>query len=105
MTMDMLPTYAELAGATAPDDLDGTTLAPLLLEGKPLPKRDLFWRAGRDYAVRRGPWKLVGEGSNVQLFNLDEDIGERQDVSAQHSALVKDLLASLKEWEHDVDKP
>jgi arylsulfatase A len=104
ITMDILPTYAELAGATAPDDVDGITLTPVLFEGKPLPKRDLFWRAGSDYAVRRGPWKLVGDGTKIQLFNLDDDISERQDVSAQHSALVKDLLASLKAWEEDVDK-
>jgi len=104
MTMDMLPTYAELAGVTIPDDVDGTTLTPLLFESKPLPKRDLFWRAGSDYAVRRGPWKLVGQDRKVQLFNLDDDIGEHQDVSAQHSALVRDLLASLRAWEEDVDK-
>jgi arylsulfatase A-like enzyme len=104
MTMDILPTYAELAGATAPDDVDGTTLTPVLLEGKRLPKRDLFWRAGKDYAARRGPWKLVGDGSKVQLFNLKDDISEQQDVSAYHPALVKDLLTSLKAWEQDVDK-
>jgi len=104
MTMDIFPTYAELAGATAPEDVDGTTLTSLLCEGKRLPKRDLFWRAGKDYAVRRGPWKLVGVGRKVQLFNLDDDIGEQQDVSAQHPTLVKDLLASLKAWEQDVDK-
>jgi len=104
MTMDMLPTYAEVAGVNAPADVDGITLTPLLFEGKPLPKRDLFWRAGSDYAVRRGPWKLVIDGRKEQLFNLDDDIGERQDVSAQHPALAKDLLASLKAWEEDVDK-
>jgi arylsulfatase A-like enzyme len=103
MTMDILPTYAELAGLNAPADVDGITLTPLFFEDEPLPKRDLFWRAGRDYAVRRGPWKLVGDGGKVHLFNLDDDIGERQDVSVQHPALVEDLLASLKAWEQDVD--
>lgn len=103
MTMDMLPTCAELAGVAAPDDVDGTTLAPLLFEGRPLPKRDVFWRMREHWAVRRGPWKLVGADENFQLFNLDEDIGESEDVSAQNPELVKDLLASLKAWERDVD--
>ena len=105
MTMDMLPTYAELAGVPAPDDVDGITLTPLLFEGMPLPERDLFWRMRETWAVRRGPWKLVGEGEKFQLFNLDDDIGERKDLSAQDPALIKDLLASFKAWEQDVDKP
>jgi len=103
MTMDLLPTCAELAGVTPPDDIDGTTLLPLLFENKPLPKRDVFWRMREEWAVRRGPWKLVGKGENCQLFNLDEDIGESKDISAQKPELVKDLLASLKSWEKDVD--
>ena len=103
VTMDMLPTYAELAGVAAPDDVDGTTLTPLLFEGKPLPERDLFWRKGENWAVRRGPWKLVRKDRNLQLFNLDDDIGERKDVLAHKPALVKDFLASLKTWERDVD--
>jgi len=103
MTMDMFPTCAELAGAAAPGDLDGTTLVPLLFEDKPLPERDLFWRMGKDWAVRRGPWKLVGRDGKAQLFNLDDDIGERTDLSDRKPALVRDLLASLKKWERDVD--
>ena len=103
MTMDMLPTLAELAGVATPDGVDGTTLTPLLFEGKPLPERDLFWREAENWAVRRGPWKLVGAGGKSQLFNLDDDIGESKDISARKPELVEDLLASLKAWEQDVD--
>jgi arylsulfatase A-like enzyme len=103
MTMDMLPTYADLTGVPVPETVDGTTLTPLLFEGEPLPVRDLFWRMRENWAVRRGPWKLVGTGNESQLFNLDHDIGERTDLSAQHPALVRDLLASFKAWEQDVD--
>ena len=104
MTMDMLPTYAELAGVDAPDGIDGTTLTPLLFEGTPLPERDVFWRMRENWAVRRGPWKLVGVGNESQLFNLDDDIGESNDVSSQKPELVKGLHASLKAWERDVDE-
>ncbi len=103
MTFDMLPTYAELAGAATPEGMDGTTLVPLLLGGTALPERDLFWRMGEEWAVRRGPWKLVGLGASMQLFNLDDDIGERKDVAAQNPEQVGSLHASLKAWERDVD--
>lgn len=104
MTMDMLPTCAELAGTSVPKDIDGITLAPLLFEGHALPERDLFWRMGTECAVRRGPWKLVVEGDEAQLFNLDNDISESNDLSDQAPVLVKDLLASLRKWEREVDQ-
>ena len=104
MTMDLLPTYAELAGAATPKTVDGTTLTGLLFEGKPLPHRDLFWRKDDEWAVRRGPWKLVGSEGQVQLFNLNEDIAESQDVSTQHPKRVKQLRAAFNAWQHDVDR-
>ncbi len=103
MTMDMLPTFAELAGVSASDGIDGTTLGPLLFEDKDLPERDLFWREAENRAIRRGPWKLVQTGGKPQLFNLNDDIGETKDVSAQKPELVEVLVAALDVWERDVD--
>jgi len=102
-TMDLLPTYATLAGVTAPEGVDGMTLTPHLFDGDPMPRRDLFWRKGKHWAVRRDPWKLVWSGGELRLFNLDDDLGESRDLSAQEPKLVEDLLASLKAWERDVD--
>lgn len=103
MTMDILPTCADLASVPPPPGMDGTTLVPLLSEGKKLPERDLFWRIDEAKAVRRGPWKLVVEGEQALLFNLEKDIGENEDLSTQRPELVKDLLAALQKWENDVD--
>jgi arylsulfatase A len=104
MTMDLLPTYADLAGAATPQGVDGTTLTPLLLKGEPLPERDLFWRKDQDWAVRRGPWKLLGSEKQVQLFNLNEDIAESQDLAAQHPKQIQELRAAFQAWEQDVDQ-
>ncbi len=101
-TMDLLPTYADLAGVATPSGVDGTSLTPLLLEGEPIPRRDLFWRKDDLWAVRRGPWKLVRTGEEIQLFNLADDIGETHDLSAQHPKRVAHLLAALKGWERDI---
>jgi len=104
ITMDLLPTFAELADVTSPGDIDGTSLTPLLFEGQPLPQRDLFWRFDTDWAVRRGPWKLVGKGKETALYNLDEDIGETSDIAAKHPQLVESLTQSFEKWQRDVDK-
>ena len=68
-----------------------------------MPQRDLFWRKGRDWAVRRGPWKLVGGNRDgVMLFNLDDDIGERKNLALQRPDLVAELTAAYEEWARNV---
>src|SRR5688500_1184847 len=61
MTMDLMPTMLELAQVSLPrgHELDGVSLVPLLLEGKPLSARTLYWGYNGRFAVRQGPWKLV----------------------------------------------
>lgn len=108
MTMDLMPTYLELAGVKMPgwnnhNTLDGKTLVPVLLKGQTMAERVLFWRRGKDWAVRRGPWKLVGDNkADIMLFNLDVDIGEKRNLSIERPDLVEELLAIYKEWEKDV---
>jgi arylsulfatase A-like enzyme len=110
MTMDLMPTFLELADLSIPPSdspraLDGISLKPLLFRGKPLPKRILFWRSQNLKAVRKGPWKLVKRNTqNPELYNLDEDTGEQNDIAARHPELVQQLLAALGDWLRDVDK-
>ncbi len=104
ITMDLLPTCANLAGVTTPPPTDGLSLSPLLLDGAPLPPRDLFWRKDHLRAVRRGPWKLVTTPEETHLFNLDQDLPERHDLAPHHPKLVASLLASLQTWQHSIDR-
>jgi arylsulfatase A-like enzyme len=110
MTMDLLPTILDLLGIKAPppgsrNEMDGRSLLPLLLNGKALPPRTLFWRMFNQKAVRRGPWKMViKQGSSPELFNLSEDIGESLDLSKKHPEIVRELSAELEAWEADVNR-
>ena len=47
-------------------------------------------------AVRRGPWKLVKNKQRVELYNLDEDLGERKNLAKQRPKLVAELQTILK---------
>ena len=102
MTMDLMPTYLELAlEKTSGHDMDGSTLTPVLFERQAMPKRDLFWRKGKEWAVRRGPWKLVGdESGEMMLFHLDDDIAEQKNLAGEQTDLVEELLAAYKQWEN-----
>jgi arylsulfatase A-like enzyme len=103
--LDILPTA--LAAAGAPIDeagaVDGVNLLPYL-EGKAdgMPHESLFWRFGKQWAVRHGDWKLVAsriDDFKPQLFNLAEDIGEAHDLAAEHPDKVADLRKEWEKWD------
>lgn len=102
---DMLPTFGELAGAPIPSDLDGLSVTTALRGGS-LPERPtpLYWDyghcRGKQYAQasRLGKWKAIRsiKGDNViQLYNLDEDLGETNDLASKHPDLVEQFTAFM----------
>ena len=101
ISLDVMPTFLDLAGVPAPRarPLDGVSLRPLLLDGKPLGPRQLFWNGD---AMRDGPWKLMVAGGRPQLFDLKRDLGESHDVSAEHPERVTAMTAALARWTKDV---
>jgi arylsulfatase A len=110
MTMDLMPTYLELAaveisGAQNSSPLDGRTLTPVLLEGLGMHQRNLFWRRGKEWAARHGSWKLVGGyKSEMMLFNLEDDISEQKNLAKQRPEIVEKLLSAYKDWEKEIDQ-
>jgi arylsulfatase A-like enzyme len=107
ISLDVMPTVLAAANTAAPEDrsLDGTSLLPVLLDGKSLKPRRLFWGHGQARAMRDGAWKLVDERPGRKppaLFNLQDDLGERQDVAARHPERVRAMLAAIDAWQRDV---
>ncbi|MHC4573953.1 MAG: sulfatase-like hydrolase/transferase [Planctomycetota bacterium] len=110
LTMDLFPTMAAMAGAKPPAGrkLDGISILPVLLEGKKLPQRTVFWRTGGEIAARKGPWKLLMRGKTqtsygfVGLFNLDDDIGEQNNLVGSRPGMAAALKAELQAWEKEV---
>ena len=92
--MDILPTFAQLAGADIPTDrkIDGGDLWPLLSgkEGAMSPHQSfLYFRGLQLQAVRDGDWKLHLKSG--ELYNLRDDISESKNVAAQHAKVVSKL--------------
>lgn len=107
MTMDFLPTFLGLAGGTVPKDhlIDGVDLMPLLKGGAIEADRELHWSFADAWAVRKGPWKLLGKGGDpLSLANLDTDLEEKNNLIKDHPALVVDLLNQHKKWTEEVGK-
>jgi arylsulfatase A len=93
--MDVLPTFAKLAGAPLPTDrkLDGIDVWTVLSENPAKPPRDsfLYFRGLNLEAVRVGPWKL--HLAKHELYQLETDIGEANNVADQHPDIVRRLEA------------
>jgi arylsulfatase A len=104
MGMDMFPTMVSIAKAKLPTglNLDGVDLLGMLMEDKKLPERTLFWRYRKERAVRKGPWKLLVQGDNVKLYNLDDDLGEKNNLTGAKPGVVKMLQNELMAWEQEV---
>ena len=100
---DVLPTFAELAGAETPPGGDGLSVVPTLL-GRPGQKEHkfLYWEfhEGRTsaQAVRMGNWKAVRPSPNspLQLYELGTDLGETHDLAAEHPDVVATIEDYLK---------
>jgi arylsulfatase A-like enzyme len=125
-TMDLLPTFARLAGTDSPRDriIDGKDIWPLM-SGKSGAKSPheafYYYQMDQLQAVRCGKWKLHlpleqkkknwGEPTPdvpLQLYDLQADIGEANNVANKHPDIVKQLLAlaqKAREDLGDVDRP
>jgi len=108
--IDVLPTLAEIAGAKLPGNLkiDGRSLNPLLANPDAAwNPRTLFfqWHRGdrpephRNSAALDGRWKLV---NGVELYDLQSDPAEANNLAAQHPDIAKRLRAEYDAWFADV---
>lgn len=112
LLMDLTASFLKLAGAAPPDGrpLDGHPVLLDVIEDRPTPPRDFFWRARRAErtwrAVRSDDWKLVSREDAGQrqdwLFHLKTDPGEQTDLLEQERTRAGQLRRLLAAWETDV---
>ena len=104
---DFLPTCCELAGADAPEGIDGISMVPTFLGRRRQQKKHdaLYWEfheQGKKQAVRMGNWKGVRlnvakkPDGPIELYNLKDDIGENNNVAHRHPEIVAKIEKHLK---------
>tara|TARA_R110002096_G_scaffold53447_7_gene138846 strand:+ start:1427 stop:2890 length:1464 start_codon:yes stop_codon:yes gene_type:complete len=105
-TMDLLPTFAKLAGAEVPADriIDGKDIWSVLTSGAKTPHEAFFYHGGTSLkAVRSGEWKLhADDGKPTQLYHLKTDIGEKDNVMEANPKVVERLTGYLDEFAKDI---
>ena len=107
-TLDIMPTFANLAGYEVPRDriIDGVDQTALLLGKSKVGARDNFtYFCGPSlHGVRKGKWKLLLPGrkycyryvkdrgtGGIELYDLKSDVGEKRNVAKQHPEIVAEL--------------
>ena len=108
-TIDMLPTFAGLAGGKVPTDrvIDGRDIWPLM-SGKPKAKSPhdayYYYRGTRLEAVRCGRWKLriTGRKNTVELYDLKADISEKNNVAGNNPDVVKRLKEKMQRFDEQL---
>jgi arylsulfatase A-like enzyme len=114
-SVDFYPTLLETAGAPRPSGqiLDGQSIVPLLKQTKDLNRDAIFWhfpaylqatggtwRTTPVGVVRKGDWKLLEffEDGHLELYNLKDDISEKNNLAEQKPKITADLHKLLKNW-------
>jgi arylsulfatase A-like enzyme len=132
MSTDLFPTLVEMAGlsgeagdtpepgrtagtppvAALRDPQDGVSLVPLLERTGSIQRDALYWHFPHYHgsgnrpsgAIRQGRWKLLEwfEDGQVELYDLEADPGERQDLSVTQPGRTEELLRLLRRWREEV---
>jgi len=124
--VDLYPTFLEMAGARRPKNyqLDGLSIAQLLRDSTAsLDRKALHWhfpcylqgyttrhgpfRTTPAAAIRMGDWKLIEffENGKLELYNLKNDLSEKNNLAQKMPAKTKELHAAMLKWRKSVKAP
>jgi arylsulfatase A-like enzyme len=106
MGMDLLPTFMDLANIDIPQErkLDGISIRRLLLDGDQLPRRRVFfgYEPKLGTAMRDGNWKMIVKANKIQLYDLSQDIAEKNNLADTHPKRAKEMSLAIEAWKDDV---
>jgi arylsulfatase A-like enzyme len=126
--IDWYPTLIKLAGGSLEQllSIDGRDVWSMLTEKAPSPHEAIYSiGSSQRAAVRMGPWKLIktdgvpvddegnplpgrnkaGDDPIYELYNLADDIGEKNDLASAEPERVKSMKAKLADFLRDAVKP
>ena len=109
---DLFATALDAAGLPMPKEsekpLDGKSILPALKGETDKLHNELYWSSGGangKWAIRSGNWKLVAQKNRVELFDLENDLGETTDLAAKHPKVVSELRDKYNAWLDEMADP
>lgn len=117
-SIDYLPTIIDFLNIDVTkqvrNNIDGVSIVPALQNNSTkLNRESVFWHYPHYHsegatpysAVRKGKWKLIHvlETDSFEMYNLESDIGEKNDVANNYPAIVSELKQDLTNWKSAMD--
>ncbi|MCB1234472.1 MAG: sulfatase-like hydrolase/transferase [Verrucomicrobiae bacterium] len=106
-SLEIFPSLAAATGATPPEGviLDGHDWWPCLRGEAESPRSEMFWKRKSRVAARLENWKWVDmDGKAGGLYNLAEDIGEKNDLSGKHPDVLQLIKDRYANWMKTMDE-
>jgi arylsulfatase A len=106
-TIDLLPSLAKLADSKLPENgnrIDGLDVSSTFTGDAPSPRDEFIYYAaqgGLD-GIRQGDWKLLVRKPEPLLFNLREDISEKNDLASANPEKVAALKTRMEELDAEI---
>lgn len=113
-TIDLAPTIASLCNANLPSDrvLDGHDILPLMTDESAQSPHEayLYYKGNRVSAIRSGKWKLRTTPADkkkqkpevIELFNLEADISESENLAGSHPKKVAELQTLAAQMDREL---
>ena len=103
-SLEIFPTLLAATGIEIPESLilDGFNILPLLTGEKNLEREEMYWDFREDYAARVGNMKWVQSKRVNGLFNLSDDIGEKNDLSELDVTNLNMIKNKFYQWQEEM---
>jgi arylsulfatase A-like enzyme len=104
-TLELFPTLLNLAGIEPPDGvaLDGFDMLPVLSDGRSSPRQSMFWKRRGLEAARVGHWKWVNNDGDKFLFDLSQDIGEKNNLVDTMPDKAAEMEGHFRRWQQEMN--
>jgi uncharacterized sulfatase len=119
-SVDFFPTLLDIAGSNQNySNIDGVSLLPVLTESRSLAREAIYWHYPHYHSAGEGPCGAIRQGSykliewyvptlwdlegQIELYNLAEDIGERNDLADDLPEKAAELRQKLHAWRKSVN--
>jgi len=103
-SLELFPTFCNATATPLPKEvlLDGFDMRATLA-GAPSPREEMYWQRRGDKAARVGNWKWIDAGRGSGLYDLSEDVAEKNDLSQERPEVLKKLQEKFAAWRAQMD--
>jgi arylsulfatase A-like enzyme len=102
---DWMPTILELCNVAPPQNkLDGQSVMPIINDNSETHNKVMHWSWMKNWAVRKGSWKLINVSGTESLVNLDDEKPEVENYIEKHPELAAELKKLHNEWYKEVNQ-